>query len=466
MTIAVETETRRDKSRRLAAYGVGDFGLNIYWNTLTLFLVFFYTVVVGLDPKVAGLIYFIGMAWDAVSDPVVAGLAERVRTPRGTYLPFLFYGSPLLALAFVLLFWVPPFEGSALILVLIAVALLFRTAYTLVAIPYAALSARVTYDSMERTELAGVRMFFAFGGLLLVSLLAPKMLRAISGGNEYTDGAFLVASVAGAVVATAALYLCYALSRERPPPGGSELSHPTLRQVAHVLLRNRALLILLCIIFLQSSGNASLMVSLLFFLETQEGLASQETVLTAFAVATMVGVPLWTQIIRWTGKKIAWVLASSIMTASGLAMLVFGTLPVMAVPVPIIVYGACLGAFAVMLWSFVPDTVEYGQVQTGLRAEGVSFGAVMVSQKLAGALMGLIVGLVLARIGFDANLASQTEETRQGLFVFLSLAPGLLFLLSAVPVLMLPLSRRRHADMVSALSGRSPDTVEVPSREG
>ena len=97
MTIAVETETRRDKSRRLAAYGVGDFGLNIYWNTLTLFLVFFYTVVVGLDPKVAGLIYFIGMAWDAVSDPVVAGLAERVRTPRGTYLPFLFYGSPLLA---------------------------------------------------------------------------------------------------------------------------------------------------------------------------------------------------------------------------------------------------------------------------------------------------------------------------------------------------------------------------------
>ena len=94
------------KLRTLAGYGVGDFGLNIYWNTLSIWLVFWYTTIVGIEPGVAGTIFFIGMIWDAISDPVVASVAERVRTRHGTYRPFLLYGSFGLAACFVLLFWV------------------------------------------------------------------------------------------------------------------------------------------------------------------------------------------------------------------------------------------------------------------------------------------------------------------------------------------------------------------------
>lgn len=86
-------------------YGTGDFGLNIYWNALSLILVFWYAEVVGLSPDAAGLIYFIGMAWDAVSDVVIANLTQRTRTRYGTYRPYLVIGGVILGAAFVLLFW-------------------------------------------------------------------------------------------------------------------------------------------------------------------------------------------------------------------------------------------------------------------------------------------------------------------------------------------------------------------------
>ncbi|MEM9838621.1 MAG: glycoside-pentoside-hexuronide (GPH):cation symporter [Pseudomonadota bacterium] len=440
---------------RLAAYGVGDYGLNIYWNMLSLFLVFWYTTVVGLQPEIAGTIYFIGMVWDAFTDPLVANLAERVRTKRGTYRPFLLFGCIPLAVLFVLLFWVPPFQGGALLAALIILGLLFRTSYTLVSIPYAALSARLTFNSQERTELAGVRMFFAFAGLLTVSLFVPSLLRFISGSESYIPVAFVVAAAIGGTVASLALLLCYALTTEQMLPQGTKA--PPLNPVAifNVLRKNHALLILISVIFLQSSGNASLMVSLLFFLDTQAGLAAPETVLTAFAVATMIGVPFWTVVIRWLGKKISWLIAAMMIAGWGAVLLVAGPTPIHGVPLPIAGYGFALGAFAVMLWSFVPDTVEYGEVQTGMRSEGVSFGAVMVAQKLAGATMGLAVGLVLREIGFDPDLAVQDATTGRGLLIFLAIAPGTLFLLSGLPVRFLPLDRRTHANMVQSLAEKN-----------
>lgn len=445
-----------ERFSRLAAYGVGDFGLNIYWNTLSLFLVFFYTVVVGIPPGVAGTIYSIGMVWDALSDPVIASFAERVRTRHGTYRPFLLFGAPVVAAAFVLLFWVPPFDGAVLLGVLLFVGIIFRTSYTLVAIPYAALSARLTFDSQERVELTGVRMFFAFGGLLLVSGGFPVLLKTFSDGGDYHARAFLLTALLGGLVATAALLLCFARTREQPLIRGTKVAELSPRALARAFTSNSALLILLCTVFLQSLGSASLMVSLLFFLETQEGLASEGTVLTAFAVTTMLGVPFWTVVIRSIGRKRCWVLAAAIMSFAGIAMIVFGTMPVMGLPLPIIIYGFGMGSFGVMLWSFVPDTVEYGQLRTGERAEAVSFGAILISQKMAGASMGFLVGQVLGFVGFDAGLGEQAAGTREGILIFLATVPGAAYLISAIPVAFLPLNRQSHAAMVSELerSGR------------
>ena len=95
-------------------YGIGDIAICLYWSGVGLYLLYFYTDVVGISPTLAGLIYGIGMFWDAITDPFMGYMAERTRTKWGVYRPYLLFGNIPLALSFILLFWVPPLEGQAL----------------------------------------------------------------------------------------------------------------------------------------------------------------------------------------------------------------------------------------------------------------------------------------------------------------------------------------------------------------
>lgn len=442
------------KLRRLAGYGIGDFGLNIYWNTLSLYLIYWYTTVVGLRPEVAGTIFLVGMVWDAFSDPIVASLSEQVRTRHGTYRPFILYGSLLLGPCFALLFWVPPFQGATLLATLIVISIVFRTAYTLVAIPYSAMSARITFSSVERTEFSGVRMFFAFAGLLVVSNLLPPLARHFSGQAQYTAGGFQLVAGVGGLVATLALLACFLSTREKPLPALTQRTPLLPANLIKALLKNRALIFLLCVIFLQAGATASIMISLVFFIEAnQPDFASKEIVLTWFAVATMLGVPLWTIFIRRFNKKVAWSLASLFVGLLGLHMWAFGPSVVSGIPLQIPCLGFTMGAFAVLLWSFIPDTVEYGQMATGARAEGVVFGSVLVVQKVSGGFMGFIVGLMLAAIGYDADIERQSAEAARGLVAFMAICPATLLFLSSCLIWLLPLDRRIHADIVDQLEG-------------
>src|SRR5581483_11583165 len=93
----------RDGLAAGAAFGfaVGDFGLNLYWQGLGLFLVYFHTDVLGLPASWAGLAYLAASVWDGLSDPLLGLAADRTRTRWGRYRPYLLLGSLPLALAFV-----------------------------------------------------------------------------------------------------------------------------------------------------------------------------------------------------------------------------------------------------------------------------------------------------------------------------------------------------------------------------
>ena len=78
-----------------AAYGIGDYAICLYWSGVGLYLLYFYTDVVGITPLMAGWIYALGIAWDAVTDPFMGYMAERTRTKMGSYRPYIFYGSIL-----------------------------------------------------------------------------------------------------------------------------------------------------------------------------------------------------------------------------------------------------------------------------------------------------------------------------------------------------------------------------------
>ena len=129
-----------------AAYGIGDYAICLYWSGVGLYLLYFYTDIVGITPLMAGWIYALGIAWEAVTDPFMGYLAERTRTKMGSYRPYIFYGAIPLAFSFVLLFWVPPFAGNTLFIFLLVVNLVHRTCFTILTVLSSSLTARINDD--------------------------------------------------------------------------------------------------------------------------------------------------------------------------------------------------------------------------------------------------------------------------------------------------------------------------------
>lgn len=440
--------------RQLSGYGVGDFGLNIYWHSLSLILVFWYAEVVGLEPKLAGWIYAAGLLWDAISDPLVASIAAANRSRWGAYRPFILLGSFLLGSSFCLLFWRPPLEGSALFVALLAVGILFRTSYTIVAVPYAALSSRLTFDSDERAELSGVRMFFAFCGMLCVSSFFFPLARRFGSGEAMDPHGFFLTACLGAAVATIALVVCFFATSERAPIGtSSEQTQWSLRSFVEAFARNDALRLLMLVLLLNSASNASLFIPMAFYLEANSAsFANKEIILSAFAFATLAGTPLWTLVARALGKKKCWWIASFWMLLSGLLLAAMGPIVIADIPLQIVMFGLGGSAFAIIIWALIPDTVEYGQHVYGRRDEGPVFGASLFVQKASGALTGLLVGYVLSGIGYDPDLDVQIGATADKLETFIALVPPAFLAIAAIVLWLMPLSRDIHARIVDELS--------------
>jgi GPH family glycoside/pentoside/hexuronide:cation symporter len=441
---------------KLFGYGIGDFGLNIYWKTLSLYLVYWYTTVVGLDPAIAGILFFIGMTWDALSDPIMASVSERVKTRFGTYRPFLLYGSISLGLAFIGLFWIPPFQGPLLIATLIGTCLIFRTCYTIVAIPYATMASRLSYDSVERSDFSGARMFCAFLGLLMVSMFLPPLVEKFTLITGSEKDAFQYAAATGSAVATLAILACFFLTQEKPLPQRTVQHEKVWLGIYRNIKLNRALQILLIIILFNTAAGTCVGLSLVFYIDAnQDILASKEIVLTGYAIATLILVPVWTYLIHQIGRKKIWLVVTVIHALTALHLFLFSTVSFFGIPIQITLLGAYSGAYAIIFWAFIPDCVEYGQIQSGYRSEAGVFGSVLVTQKLSGGFMGLFVGFMLSSIGIaeNTNFVANSEK----ITLFLAICPAFFLCLSIIPVLVLPLERSKHSQILNELENKEFD---------
>ncbi len=159
------------------AYGAGDFGPAIAANILVFYLLFFFTNVAGLPPGLAGSILMIGKISDAINDPVIGVLSDKTRSPWGRRLPWILGGIIPFALCYALQWTIPQFSENltinqwGLFVYYVVIGILFNIAYTIVNLPYTALTPELTQDYNERTSLNSFRFSFSIGGSILSLIL-------------------------------------------------------------------------------------------------------------------------------------------------------------------------------------------------------------------------------------------------------------------------------------------------------
>ncbi|MDB5416807.1 MAG: hypothetical protein JWP50_226 [Phenylobacterium sp.] len=451
MTLAIGERAAPLGWARITAFGAGDFACNLYWQSISLYLLFYYTEAVGLSPATAGLIYMVASIWDGLIDPLVGAAADRTRTRWGGYRPYILFGAVPLALAFGLLYYRPPFEGAALIAFVLGAHLLFRTLYAAVNVPYAALSARMTRDARERAALSGARMLFSTLAAVAVALATQPIAKAVTGRPDGARG-FFVAACLFAGVATLVLPLVFATTREQLPARASTPQGGASRAYWGSVLRNRAFWTLIIgggfMITCMTALGKSVLYYFKYYLHDEAGAR------TALALASASGlaiIPFWMGVARRFSKRAIW-LASCAIYATGL--IAFALLDLRAawqMDVFLIYMQTATAGLSFAYWGILPDTVEYGQWKTGVRAEAFVFGLALLFQKVALGLGAGLFGLALGAVGYRAHEV-QTAHTLQGLKALMVGLPLLGVAICAVAMLFNPLKRGVHEQIVAQLA--------------
>ena len=143
-------------------YGLGDFPTVAALTARSFFWLLFLTEIVGLPIGLAGTVVAVGRIWDAVNDPIVGMISDRLQSSMGRRRPFFLIGALPLGISFFLTFYDPGLgSNTAYAIYYIVVFFIFDLSFTIVNVPYSALTAELTQDYDERSSLAGWRMSMA-----------------------------------------------------------------------------------------------------------------------------------------------------------------------------------------------------------------------------------------------------------------------------------------------------------------
>lgn len=433
-------------------YGVGDTGFSLTSTILGAYFAIFLTDVVGLAPALAAAAIFVGRSWDYINDPLIGHISDRTRTRWGRRRPFLLFGAIPFAAAFTLLWWKPPLATDVQRAVYYALAyVIFDAAATFVYMPYFALTPELTSDYDERTALTSYRMFFSIFGSL-VSFTVPLMIVGVFAPEN--SGRVLTMGVAFGLLSALPLWLTFLGTRERREYAAQE--RPSLRQSLRSALRNRPFVFSLVIYLLTWVSMDVVQATLLFFLKYVVFREAQSDLLmAAIFVTAILALPFWEWASRRWSKRWAYAGGVGFWAAVQIALITLGPTSGLGLIIALCVLaGIGVSAAHVLPWSIIPDAVEWGELQTGERHEGMFYSLVTLMQKVTSSLAIPLVLLLLDVTGYVANAPQQPASAILGIRIAIGPLPALCLCTGILFAALYPISRERYAQVVRELEGK------------
>jgi GPH family glycoside/pentoside/hexuronide:cation symporter len=457
------------------AYGAGDLGPAVTANIQVIFQLIFFTNVAGIPASLAGSILLIGKVWDAINDPIVGVLSDRTQSRWGRRYPWMLFGAIPFGITFFLMWIVPRFSENpslnqtGLFWYYVITAILFNTFYTMVNLPYTALTPEMTQDYDERTSLNSFRFSFSIGGSIASLLLAFGIFSLIK-NNPLQQ--YLVLGLVCTVIAVLPIYWCVwgtwqrtmGVSRRRSPSAQSASQDPSeslpYLQQLRIVFSNRPFLFVIGI-YLFSWLALQNTVSIIPFYIVNWMRQSNSTftlVILAVQVTALTMLFVWSKASQRFGKRAVYFMGMSlwIIAEFGLFFLQPGQTGMMY-------FLAVLAGFGVSTaylipWSMLPDVIELDELETGQRREGVFYAFMVLLQKIGLALGLFLVGQVLDAAGFieatGNTVPVQPESALFAIRVLIGPIPATVLVGGLVLAYFYPITREKHAETLLKLEER------------
>lgn len=381
------------------AFGAGDIGPALTSAIMSFFLLFFLTDVARLDPGLAGLVLLINKIWDAVNDPIIGVLSDRIHTRWGRRRPWFLFGAIPFGVTFWLLFLVPQVSDNARFWYYLIVSLLFDTAFSVVNVPYTALTPELTNDYDERTSLNSYRFAFSITSGLIGAVLHPFIVSAAQ-PTLGLQGAYALSAGIWAIVASLPFLFAFWGTYERHAV--TQEDDLTFWQGLRFTFRNRAFRYVTGIYLLSWLVVQTVSTIIVYYLTywlRQPDL--MPVVILSVQGSALIWLFIWTAISRRIGKKgvyyrgmIFWIV---------IAFMLFAVQPAWPTWVMIVMgllAGVGVATAYLVPWSMLPDVIELDELETGKRREGAFYGYFVLLQKLGLALGLFLVGQALNWAGY------------------------------------------------------------------
>lgn len=439
--------------REKIGYGFGDFASSMFWKLFSVYLLYYYTDVVGIAATFVGTMFLITRIWDTALDPIIGIISDRTETRYGKFRPYLLWMAIPFGLIGIFLFTNPGFGETGNLVYAYITYTLMMMIYSAINVPYASLMGVMTANIKDRTTLSTFRFIFAFAGSILVLAAAEPLVeyfgKSADGSIDQSTG-WQYAIIVFAVIAAVLFLFTFSWTKERVSPPKEQKT--ALKQDLINLGTNKPWFILLgagvfTLIF-NSLRDGSAIFYFKYYFSNQEAfqlplldvaINFSTLYLVLGQAANIVGVVLAKPVSDRIGKKNTFMYAMIFACILSCVFFSFDENDLALIFAFQFLISVCAGTVFPLLWSMYADIADYSEWQTGRRATGLIFSSSSMSQKLGWTLGGAITGWLLGVWGFEANTV-QTEEAQTGIRMMLSFIPALGALLSAVFIIFYKLS--------------------------
>jgi GPH family glycoside/pentoside/hexuronide:cation symporter len=431
MTTAVKKLSFWEKT----GYGFGDLASVLFWQNITLYLLFFYTDSFGLTAVAAGTMIAVSRIVDAIFDIGIGMAADRTKTKWGKFRPYILWGALPLAVMAVLAFTTPNFGENGKLIYAYITFIGFMFFYSFVNIPYTSLMGVISPDSKERTSVSSFKFIGAYLAGLIVSFSALKLAEYFGNGSSTSTKGWSMTMMVYAVFAVMFFIITFLSTKERVKPIAKERS--SIKNDLKDLMKNDAWLILFSVTILfilfvcirvsvtthyfkyfVGAQDYTLFGKTYHF--TFENLASVfNGIGQAFSLIGVILVPWFAGL---SGKK------SAVSILFIIAIVCTGAFYFLKPDNLMLIFGFQIlgsitgGPISAILWAMYADTADYSELKTGRRATGLIYSASIMSNKIGWAVGAAIVGLLLGAYGFKANVV-QNADVNMGLKSMMSVIP-------------------------------------------
>lgn len=423
-------------------FGFGDMAINFTFASLGMFVVFFYTDVIGISAGIIGTLMLFSRSFDGIIDVVVGGLVDKTHSRWGKTRPWLLFGALPFAILTISIFAVPAgwSEVAKIVYIFLSYNLLM-IAFSCIAIPYGTLNSLVTRDQHQREKFNLFRMFMAQVGVLIVTNATMPMVDFF--GNKQLS--WVITYTILSAISVLLFMVVFKSQKERVQVVAAKKI--PLKVSLNAIFKNKYWWIATIFFIIYSIGYALNQGSTIYYAKYVLHNDSLVGVLTiGYLAPVLIGLIFVSHLfVRYGKTKV--MLWGSILSILGYLFTLISPDNFAVVMTSQIIKGVGQVPILGGVWAMFPDTIEYGEWKTHVRVEGLLYSGGSLGQKVGVGIGTALTGWVLAWGHYNGALSAQPSSAMNSIYQLFIYIPIVIYILQIVLLLMYNLDKKYPAIM-------------------